>query len=248
MDVATSREGGVLEIAFNRPQKKNALSAAMYSAAAAALREADEDESVRVVLFRGEGDSFCAGNDLEDFAANPPVAPDAPVFQFLAAGSRAAKPLVAAVTGAAVGIGTTLLLHCELVYAAEDARFQLPFTRLGIVPEFASSYLLPLTAGYHRAAELLLLGEPFDAKKAYECGFVTRLLPAASVLGAARDAAGALASLPPKSIQRTKALMRRPHAAAVQSQLKAEIDEFGPMLFEPAARAALERFLAKRKP
>jgi enoyl-CoA hydratase/carnithine racemase len=246
-DILVSREAGVLEIAFNRPGKKNALTAGMYLDAAEALRQADRDDAVRAVLFRGEGDSFCAGNDLEDFASNPPVADDAPVFQFLATASRSVKPYVAAVHGSAVGIGTTLLLHCELVYAADDARFALPFTRLGIVPEFASSYLLPLIAGYHRAAELLLLAEPFDARKAEAAGFLTRVLPASDVLGAAREAARALAALPPKSIQRAKALMRRPHAAAVEAQMKAEIAEFRPMLFEPAARAALERFLSKRR-
>jgi enoyl-CoA hydratase/carnithine racemase len=246
-DIIVSRDAGVLEIAFNRPNKKNALTAGMYLEAAQALGEADRDDSVRVVLFRGEGDSFCAGNDLEDFASNPPVEEDAPVFQFLDTASRGVKPYVAAVHGSAVGIGTTLLLHCELVYAAEDARFALPFTRLGIVPEFASSYLLPFIAGYHRAAELLLLAEPFDARKADAAGFITRVLPAAQALPAAREAARMLASLPAKSVQRTKALMRRAHAAAVQSQMKAEIDDFRPMLFESAARAALERFLSKRR-
>jgi enoyl-CoA hydratase/carnithine racemase len=245
--IVVSRDGGVLEIAFDRPGKKNALTSGMYLDAARALREADQDEGVRAVVFRGEGDSFCAGNDLEDFAANPPTADDAPVFQFLDTASRGVKPYVAAVHGSAVGIGTTLLLHCELVYVAEDARFALPFTRLGIVPEFASSYLLPMIAGYHRAAELLLLAEPFDARKAADAGFVTRVLPASEVLNTAREAARTLASLPPKSIQRAKALMRRPHAAAVAAQMKAEIDDFRPMLFEPAARAALERFLARRK-
>ena len=247
-ELVATRDDGVIEIAFNRPQKKNALTAGMYPAAAQALREAEKDDAVRVVLFRGEGDSFCAGNDLEDFAANPPSEPDAPVFQFLDIASRAVKPYVAAVHGSAVGIGTTLLLHCELVYAAQDTRFALPFTRLGLVPEFASSYLLPLFAGYHRAAELLLLGEPFDAAKADAAGFITRVLPAGDVLATAREAARTLAMLPPKSVQRTKALMRGAHAAAVQARMKAEIDDFRPMLSEPAARAALERFFSKRKP
>jgi len=247
MEIAVTRADAVLEIAFDRPKKKNALTAAMYAALAQALRDAERDDALRVVLFHGHGDSFCAGNDLEDFAANPPAAADAPVFAFLEAASRATKPFVAAVTGSAVGIGTTLLLHCDLVYAAEDARFALPFTRLGIVPEFASSYLLPLIAGYQRAAELLLLAEPFDARKAYEAGFVTRIVPAAGVLEAAREAARKLAALPPKSIQRTKSLMRKPHAAAVQSQMAMESEYFRPMLSEPAARAALEAFLARRK-
>jgi enoyl-CoA hydratase/carnithine racemase len=248
MEIATRLEGGVLEVALNRPQKKNALTAAMYTALAQALREAEADDAVRVVLFHGNGDSFCAGNDLEDFAAHPPVEENAPVFQFLDTASRAKKPYVAAVMGSAVGIGTTLLLHCELVYAAEDARFALPFVRLGLVPEFASSYLLPMIAGYHRAAELLLLGEPFDARKASDAGFVTRVVPASAVLETAREAARNMAALPAKSVQMTKALMRGPHATAVQGQRKAEEELFRPMLFEPAARAALERFLARRKP
>jgi enoyl-CoA hydratase/carnithine racemase len=247
MDIAIARADGILEIAFDRPQKKNAITAAMYEAAAQALREAERDDAVRVVLFHGNGDSFSAGNDLEDFAANPPARAEAPVFAFLDAAARAVKPYVAAVHGSAVGIGTTLLLHCDLVYAAEDTRFALPFTRLGLVPEFASSYLLPLVAGYQRAAELLLLAEPFDARKAHEAGFVTRIVPPGEVLAAAREAARKLAALPPKSIQRTKMLMKKPHAAAVQSQMAMEAEYFRPMLAEPAARAALEAFLARRK-
>ncbi len=247
MDIVTAQSGGVLEVALNRPQKKNALTADMYTMLAKALRGAEADDAVRVVLFHGNGGTFCAGNDLGDFAAKPPTEEDAPVFSFLDAASRATKPYVAAVNGSAVGIGTTLLLHCELVYAAEDARFALPFTRLGIVPEFASSYLLPLIAGYQRAAELLLLAEPFDARAAHAAGFVTRVVPAAAVIDTAREAAQKLAALPPKSIQRTKALMRKPHAQAVQAQMKAESEYFRPMLREPAARAALEAFLARRK-
>jgi len=247
MEIAASREGGVLEIVLARAHKKNALTADMYAELAATLREAERDEGIRAVIFRGNGDSFCAGNDLEDFAANPPASADSPVYRFLNTASQATKPFVAAVHGSAVGIGTTLLLHCELVYASEDARFALPFTRLGLVPEFASSYLLPLFAGYHRAAELLLLGEPFDARVAHEAGFVTRVVPKELVVETARDAARKLAALPPKSVQRTKILMRGPHAAAVELQMKAEAEWFRPMLGEPAARAALEAFLARRK-
>jgi len=247
VEIATSREGGVLEIALDRPRKKNAITAEMYADLTRALREAEADAGVRVVLFRGNGDSFCAGNDLEDFAAHPPATADAPVFTFLNTASQATKPFVAAVHGSAVGIGTTLLLHCELVYAADDARFALPFTRLGLVPEFASSYLLPLIAGYHRAAELLLLGETFDARMAIDAGFVTRVVPREAVLETARDAARRLATLPPKSVQRTKILMRGPHAASVELQMKAEAEWFRPMLDEPAARAALEAFLGRTK-
>jgi enoyl-CoA hydratase/carnithine racemase len=247
VDIAVSREGGVLEIALSRAHKKNALTAQMYAELTATLRAAESNDDVRAILFRGNGDSFCAGNDLEDFAANPPKAIDAPVYTFLTAASQATKPFVAAVHGSAVGIGTTLLLHCELVYAAQDTRFSLPFTRLGLVPEFASSYLLPLHAGYRRAAELLLLGEPFDAQAALDAGIVNRIVPKELVLDTAREAAQKLAALPPKSVQRTKILMRGPHAASVELQMKAEAEWFRPMLGEPAARAALEAFLKRRK-
>jgi enoyl-CoA hydratase/carnithine racemase len=234
MDIATSREGGVLEIAFNRPQKKNALSAAMYAAAAAALREADADEAVRVVLFRGEGDSFCAGNDLEDFASNPPVAPDAPVFQFLAAGSRAVK----AAGGGRDGLRGRHRHDAAPALRAGVRRRGRPFPASVHAPGHRARVRVELPAAAHR--RISPRGRVAAAGRAVRCeeGVRVRLHHAraapVAVLDAAREAARALASLPPKSIQRTKALMRRPHAAAVQAQLKAEIDEFGPMLFEPA--------------
>ncbi|HUP29615.1 MAG TPA: enoyl-CoA hydratase-related protein, partial [Usitatibacter sp.] len=170
-----------------------------------------------------------------------------PVFRFLRVMSEARKPIVAAVNGPAIGIGTTLLLHCDLVYAGDNARFQLPFVSLGVVPEFASSYLLPLIAGYHRAAELLLLAEPFDARKAFECGIVTRVVPAAEALDAALQAAQRLASLPPKSLALTKELMKAAHRTAVAGQLRTEGEHFRAMLGEPAAREALAAFMEKRK-
>ncbi len=169
------------------------------------------------------------------------------MFRFLHAVIAAQKPLVAAVTGPAVGIGTTLLLHCDLVYTADTARFAMPFTQLGLDPEFASSYLLTLVAGYQRAAEMLLLGEPFDAKKAYDAGFVTRVVPAGEVLETAWREAMKLAALPPKSLRVTKALMKSRHADAVRAQLAGEGEHFREMLTEPAARAAFAAFLAKRK-
>src|SRR5881628_3087640 len=188
-EIRVATAGAVTEIAFDRPARRNAITAAMYEALAAALSAAEADPQVRVIVVHGSPEAFTAGNDIEDFARRPPQGEDAPVFRFLRTMSQVRKPIVAAVNGPAIGIGTTLLLHCDLVYAAEDARFQLPFVSLGVVPEFASSYLLPLVAGYHRAAELLLLGEPFDARKAYECGFVTRVVPAGETLGSARAAA-----------------------------------------------------------
>ena len=246
-DIVATRRQAVMAIGINRPQKRNALSQAMYDAMTRHLAEAEGDDSIRAVIFHGVPEAFTSGNDLEDFAERPPQGEDTPVFRFLMAVSTAAKPLVAAVTGPAVGIGTTLLLHCDLVYAGDNARFALPFTQLGLVPEFASSYLLPLVAGYQRAAELLLLGEPFDAQKAYEAGFVTRVVPAAEALDTAWREAAKLASLPPKSVRVTKSLMKAPRAAAVQEQMRTEGGHFRTMLAEPAARAAFAAFLAKRK-
>jgi enoyl-CoA hydratase/carnithine racemase len=248
MDILVTRRGAVLAIEINRPQKKNALTAGMYDAMAGALREAESDAGVRAVLFCGKPEVFTSGNDIEDFLQRPPTGEDSPVFRFLHAVSGAEKPLVAAVNGPAVGLGTTLLFHCDLVFAGDNARFVLPFTSLGLVPEFASSYLLPLIAGYQRAAELLLLGEPFDARKAYEAGFVTRVVPAAEVLETAWKAAEKLAALPPKSIRLTKQLLKNAHRAQIQAQLAAEGAHFRDMLGEPAAREALAAFMEKRKP
>ncbi len=247
-EIAGGRRGAVATIGLRRPQKKNALTAAMYEALADALEAAEADREVRAILFHGTPEAFTAGNDLNDFLARPPSDEEAPVFRFLRAVAGAANPLVAAVNGPAVGIGTTLLLHCDLVYAGEDARFQLPFTRLGLVPEFASTYLLPLVAGYQRAAELLLLGEPFDAARALEAGFVTRVVPAAQAFDAALEAAQKLAALPAAAVRGTKALLKRAHRAAVEAQLAAEGCEFRRLLSEPAAREAFAAFLGKRAP
>jgi enoyl-CoA hydratase/carnithine racemase len=248
MTLQVSRKGAVMAIAIDRPAKKNAITAEMYDAFAAALREAGGDESVRVILVHGRPEVFTAGNDIEDFLQRPPTGEDSPVFRYLAAMSHAEKPIVAAVNGLAIGIGTTLLLHCDVVYAASDARFALPFTSLGVVPEFASSYLLPLVAGHARAAELLLLAEPFDAERARDAGIVSRVLPPEEVLPAAWKAAGRIASLPATSIRLTKSLMKRAHAQAIQDQLREEGAHFRRMLGEPAAKEALEAFVQKRKP
>ncbi|MEO7743891.1 MAG: enoyl-CoA hydratase [Usitatibacter sp.] len=249
MDILVSRDGPILEIEFNRPQRRNAITAQMYTLLSEAFERAEADPSVRVILIHGQSEgAFTAGNDIDDFVQRPPLGDDTPVFRFLRTMSGAAKPIVAAVNGPAVGIGTTLLLHCDLVYVGDNARFQLPFASLGVVPEFASSYLLPLVAGYQRAAELLLLGEPFGAEKAREAGFVTRVSPSAETLGHAREAAMRIAALPEKSVRLTKALMKQGHGGAVQERLLAEGKHFRAMLQEPAAREALAAFMEKRKP
>jgi enoyl-CoA hydratase/carnithine racemase len=248
MDIATLREGAIQRIAFDRPARRNAITGAMYDALAAAFRDADEDDAVRVIVIHGQQDAFTAGNDLEDFLRAPPLTDDTPVFRFLRAMSAVRKPIVAAVNGPAVGIGTTLLLHCDLVYAGDNARFQLPFVSLGLVPEFASSYLLPLVAGYHRAAELLLLAEPFDASRAMECGFVTRVVPAAETLAVALRNAERLAALPPRSVRLTKELLKSGHREAVQARIATESAHFRAMLTGSAAREAIAAFMEKRKP
>ncbi len=248
MDIETAREGAIAAIGFNRPQRRNAVTAQMYMLLADAIEAAEADEGVRVMLLHGKPEAFTAGNDIEDFVRQPPTDENTPVFRFLRVMSGARKPVVAAVTGAAVGLGTTVLLHCDLVYAGEGARFQLPFTSLGLVPEFASSYLLPLAAGYHRAAELLLLGEPFDARVALEAGIVTRVVDDAQALPAAWQAARKLAALPARSVRLTKELLKSGHREAVAARLSLEGSHFRALLGEPAAREALSAFLEKRKP
>jgi enoyl-CoA hydratase/carnithine racemase len=246
--VLATRAGALQRIQLNRPDKKNALTAAMYGAIADALRAAHADPAVRVVLIHGAGGAFTAGNDLQDFLANPPRTPDAPVARFLHAVSHAEKPLVAAVDGVAVGVGTTMLLHCDLVYAAAGTRFSLPFVNLGLCPEAASSFLLPAIAGYQRAAELLLLGEPFDATHAHALGIVTEVVPAETLLVRAEEAAQKLAAKPAASVRLTKRLMKRAWMPAVEAALAEEMREFGARLGSPEAKEAFSAFLEKRKP
>ena len=183
--ILTEREGGVLRIQFNRAEKKNAITAAMYQALAHALRDAERDNAVRVALLHGAPDAFTAGNDLQDFLASPPRSNDAPGFQFLRAIHDFPKPLIAAVSGLAVGVGTTMLLHCDLVYCAPGTLFSLPFVNLGLCPEAGSSFLLPRLAGYQKAAELLMLGEPFSAETAKEIGLVNAIVPAEALVATA---------------------------------------------------------------
>ena len=246
--ISTTTSDRVARIVLNRPDKKNALTAQMYADLGQAIHDAEADEQVRVLLLHGQADCFSAGNDLKDFIANPPGGRDAPVFAFLSAIASARKPIVAAVGGAAVGIGTTMLLHCDLVYAAPDSRFQLPFTSLGLVPEAGSSLLLPQLAGYQRAAELLLLGRPFNVDKAVQAGIVTEVVAAAELLAHAAGIATALAALPPASVQLTKRLMKQSGAAEVEKRIVEESEIFRERLKSPEAQEAFTAFLEKRKP
>jgi enoyl-CoA hydratase/carnithine racemase len=213
-----------------------------------AIKLAETDSKVRVVLIHGKSDLFTAGNDLQDFLDNPPRNENRPAFQFLRNISSAQKPIVAAVAGAAIGIGTTMLLHCDLVYAAPNARLQLPFVNLGLVPEAASSLLLPALVGYQRAAELLLLGEPFSAQTAKEIGLVTELVPEDLLLETALAQAKKLAQKPAASVRLTKQLMKRSFIAAMAQQMELEIAHYGELLGAPEAKEAFTAFFEKRKP
>jgi enoyl-CoA hydratase/carnithine racemase len=245
--IRSRTENRVAYIELARLDKKNALTAQMYAQLAAALAAADKNPEARAVLLHGAPDCFTAGNDVGDFLKRPPggASPALGLFEVL---PNMAKPVVAAVGGPAVGIGSTLLLHCDLVYAAPNARFQLPFVPLGIVPEFGSTYLLPLLAGYQRAAELLLLGQPFGAQKACEVGIVTQIFPENELLQKATEVAQALAALPAESIRLTKRLMKKRHGAALAEAIAEETRTFTERLDSPEAKEAMSAFLEKRKP
>jgi len=246
--ILTETAEAIARIQIARPERKNAITADMYAALAEALKAAEADASVRVILLHGQPDLFSAGNDLEDFLRTPPEQADAPVFRFMAALSGAAKPVVAAVNGAAVGIGTTLLLHCDLTYCADDSRFSLPFANLGLCPEFGSSLLLPLAAGYHRAAEKLLLGDPASAEEALELGLVNRILPPGDVLPHAKRQCARLALLPPTALRETKRLLKAGWREATERAIAEESAAFARLLRSAEAREAFSAFLERRAP
>ncbi|WP_137890685.1 enoyl-CoA hydratase [Ramlibacter sp. 2FC] len=241
-------DAGVLTLTLNRAERKNALTADMYAALADALARAEADASVRVVLLQGQETVFSAGNDIGDFLNAPPATPDRPVFRFLRGIAAFPKPLLAAVCGPAVGVGTTLLFHCDLVYAGDNAAFSMPFVNLGLCPEAASSLLAPQMFGYHRAAEALLLGEPFFAEAALEVGLVNRVLPPTEVNAYAQAQARKLAAKPLVSLVETKRLLKKGQAAQVAERMAEEGASFSRMLREPAAREAFAAFMDKRKP
>ena len=247
-DILVHTEAGVMTLTLNRVDKKNSITAAMYSTLADALDQAKADAAVRVVLLQGDATVFSAGNDIGDFLHKPPAGQDSPVFRFLHGIAAFPKPIVAAVCGPAVGIGTTMLLHCDLVYAGDNAAFALPFVNLGLCPEAASSLLVPQMFGYHRAAEALLLGEPFMAEAALEVGLVNRVLPPSECNRFAREQALKLAAKPLSSLVTTKQLMKGGQQNAVLDRIAEEGAHFGRMLAEPAAREAMTAFMEKRKP
>ena len=247
-DIVTERSGSILSVQLNRPDKKNAMTSSMYVTMAGMLDDAARDEQVRVVLWHGAGDSFSAGNDLEDFMKNPPGPGQSPQAQLINALMNFEKPLVAAVRGAAIGGGTTMLAHCDFVYAGASAKFQVPFVNLGLVPEFGSSYLLPLRFGYVRAAGLILLGQPFDALRAAELGLVTQVVPDQMVLATATETARKLAEKPAAALQACKRLMRGAVREQLEHAVKLENEEFAARVTSPEAKEAFRAFFAKRQP
>ena len=245
--IKNSHAGGVLTLTISRPEKKNALTAAMYAALADAISDADSNKDVRVILITGSEDSFTAGNDLKDFLDNPPVDPSSPVFQFMHAIAGAKKPVVAAVNGLAIGIGTTMLLHCDLVCRLLLARFQLPFVNLGLVPELGSSLVLPALAGRARAAELLMFGDPFNAATANEIGLINAVCSAADLLSTAQKAAEKLAAKPPAALRKTKALLNM-SVEDIRARIDQEAKVFGEQLNSAEVKEAIAAFFEKRAP
>jgi enoyl-CoA hydratase/carnithine racemase len=238
---------GVMTICFNRPDKRNALNTEMYRLAADAVRAAQSDRNVRVIVITGAGEAFTAGNDLKDFIENPPSTPDAPVFKFMGAMCDLTKPVIAAVNGLAIGIGVTILLHCDFAYAVPGARFQLPFVNLALVPEFASSLLLKELIGARPATELMMLGEPFTAEKALEYGLVNDLIPTKQLMNTVQSKARAIAHKPPGAIRDTKTLIRADRSA-VRAKMNEEIEFFAKRLDTPEAKEAVQAFFEKRNP
>jgi enoyl-CoA hydratase/carnithine racemase len=248
-DILTHAEAGVMTITLNRVARKNSINTAMYAALADAVTQARDDATVRVLLIQGHETIFSAGNDIADFLEQPPAGDgERPVFRFMNGLAAFPKPVVASVCGPAVGIGTTMLFHCDLVYAGDNAAFSMPFVNLGICPEFGSTLLVPQMFGYHRAAEALLLGEPFMAEAAMEAGLVNRVLPPTEANGYANGVARKLAAKPSTSLAETKRLMKEAQQPLVLRKIQEEGKVFGRMLSEPAAREAFGAFMEKRKP
>jgi enoyl-CoA hydratase/carnithine racemase len=246
--IETSRDGAVLVLRFARPEKKNALTLAMYKRLTAALAEAAADPAIRAVVFGSTSDTFTAGNDLADFAQRPPTGEDSPVFRFLTALTTFDKPLLAAVDGKAIGLGLTMLLHCDLVYASERAQLVAPFVNLGLVPEAASSLLLPRLAGHQRAAEILLLGEPLSAQAAHALGLVNAIVPVPELLAHAVSVAKRLAEKPPAALRLSKALLKDESAGTVAARLRLEGEHFTRQLASPEVAEAIGAFFERRKP
>jgi enoyl-CoA hydratase/carnithine racemase len=247
-DIITERADGILRIQLNRPAQKNAMTSGMYTSMAGILNEADKDDAVRVVLWHGAGNAFCAGNDVGDFLKNPAKPGNFPQGELMDALIAFGKPIVAAVHGAAIGGGTTMLTHCDFVYAGESAKFQTPFINLALVPEFGSSFSIPARVGHLRAAELFLLGEPFPAARALELGLVTLVVPDADLLATATATAQKLAAKPGGALLASKRLIKQASIGQLKEAVKSESQEFMARLTSAESKEALSAFLEKRPP
>jgi enoyl-CoA hydratase/carnithine racemase len=247
-DIITERSGNILRIQLNRPSRKNAMTVAMYNTMADLLNDAAKDDQNRVVLWHGAGDSFSAGNDIQDFLKNPPGPGESPQARLIEALINFDKPIVAAVHGAAIGGGSTMLTHCDFVFASESAKFQMPFVNLALVPEFGSSSSVPARMGYLRATELILLGSHFDAKRAAELGLITRVVPDQDLLATATKTASALAEKPPGALQACKRLLRSSTREQLKQAVKLENQAFSIRVRSTEAKEAFNAFLEKRKP
>jgi enoyl-CoA hydratase/carnithine racemase len=252
MSIKAGIHEGVATIEIARPEKKNAITVTMYQAMADLLKAAQADPAVRALLITGQPGIFTSGNDLDDFMSRAPIDPDkldeSPVFHFMHELSGFDKPVVAAVTGPAIGIGTTMLLHCDLVYVSDEARLAMPFVSLGLVPEFGSSLLVPALVGRVKAAEKLLLGDPFSAAEAVDMGIANAILPAGEVLNHARRVAERFNALPPGAVRESKRLLRQSTARSVREAIDAEGAVFAQRLRSPEAQEAFQAFFQKRRP
>jgi enoyl-CoA hydratase/carnithine racemase len=247
-EIITERSGSILRVELNRPSMRNAMTSGMYTTLADVFNGAARDDRTRVVLWHGAGDSFCAGNDVGDFLANPPGPGESPQARLMHALLDFDKPLVAAVQGAAIGGGTTMLLHCDFVYAGESAKFQMPFINLALVPEFGSSCSIPARIGHIRASELILMGVPFDARRAADLGFVTQVVADQNLLATASETARKLSAKPASALQATKRLMKRSSRELIKAAMKVENEEFSAQVRSDDAKEALTAFLEKRPP
>jgi enoyl-CoA hydratase/carnithine racemase len=247
-DITSETGSGILRVELNRPTRKNAMTNDMYTALADLFRRADADDAVQVVLISGAGKDFTAGNDVGAFLEGSPGTGESPQATLMAALVAFGKPIVAAVRGVAIGGGTTMLTHFDFVYAADSARFQVPFINLALVPEFGSSYSLPARVGHLRAAELFMLGEPFTAAHAAELGLVTRVVPDADVLATAVATAEKLVAKPSGALRAMKRLMKQASLGPVRQAIEAENEEFGARLRSAESKEALSAFLEKRPP
>lgn len=245
-DIAISRDQGVLALGLNRPQKLNAITREMYATLAREINGANGDDEIGSVLIYGEGDDFTSGNDLNDFLEHPPTGDESPVWHFLTAIRDFSKPLVAAISGRAVGVGVTMLFHCDYVIAGRNSKLSMPFVNLGLVPEAGSSYLLPLIAGHQRAAEMFMLGEVFSAQRGYEAGFINEVVDEEEVAVRAGERAKHLADQPRTAIRETKRLLRQDHKEQLTAVMAEEAKLFTAALASDEAREAFMKFLMKR--